>query len=317
MYIVTGGAGFVGSNLIRQLNVLGIEDIWVVDNLKSSQKFHNLVGCHIKDYSDKEEFISRLQEKYFSLPTLKAIFHQGACTDTMEYDGKYMMQNNYSYSRALLDYALTKDIKFVYASSAAVYGSGTNFEEKYENEAPINVYGYSKYLFDQYVRSVVKNAKNTVAGLRYFNVYGPYESHKEKMSSVVYQFYRQLKDTKAIKLFQGTGGYADGEQKRDFVFVQDVARINTWFLEQDVIKGIFNVGTGVAQSFNEIARTLVALENYGEVSYIPFPKVLESKYQSFTQADISSLRRAGYSAPFVSLEDGIKHYHSMLCQASN
>lgn len=317
MHIVTGGAGFIGSNLVRELNAQGFKNILVVDNLKDSRKFRNLVGCQIRDYADKEDFIAAIREMAVPFANVEAIFHQGACTDTMEYDGKYMMQNNYSYSKILLDYALRNRIKFVYASSAAAYGNGTRFAENFENESPINVYGYSKYLFDQYVRATLPHAENTVAGLRYFNVYGPNETHKDKMASVVYQFYKQLKETRGIKLFQGTGGYPDGEQKRDFVYVADVARVNAWFLSTDIVKGIFNAGTGSAQSFNQIAHTLIKLEKYGEVSYVPFPKTLEGKYQSFTQADISALRTAGYTASFVSLEEGITQYHSLLNQTPN
>ena len=213
MYIVTGGAGFIGSNLIRGLNAQGIDDILVVDNLKKSGKFINLVGCHIRDYLDKGEFLRLIANNETAFSDVEAIFHQGACTDTMEYDGRYMMDNNFEYSKALLEYALRNKVRFIYASSAAVYGGGATFEEKFECEAPINVYGYSKYLFDQVVRRILPHAKSTVAGLRYFNVYGPHEAHKGKMASVVYQFYNQLKQTGQIRLFEGTGGYGNGEQQ--------------------------------------------------------------------------------------------------------
>jgi ADP-L-glycero-D-manno-heptose 6-epimerase len=312
MYIVTGGAGFIGSNIVRALNAKGIDDILVVDNLKKSEKFSNLVGCRIHDYLDKAEFLRLIQQEETTFVDIEAIFHQGACTDTMEYDGQYMMQNNYAYSKALLDYALRNRIRFIYASSAATYGSGAVFEEKFEYEAPINVYGYSKYMFDQYVRRVLPRAESTVAGLRYFNVYGPHEAHKGKMASVVFQFYNQLKQTGQIRLFQGTGGYGDGEQQRDFVFVGDVVAVNLWFSAGDPRQGIFNVGSGNSRSFNDIARCLIDLEQCGEIVYIPFPDSLKDKYQSFTQADLSVLRRAGYPVPFLSLEEGIVQYHSML-----
>jgi ADP-L-glycero-D-manno-heptose 6-epimerase len=312
MYIVTGGAGFIGSNLIRGLNAKGIDDILVVDNLKKSGKFTNLVGRRIRDYLDKDQFLSIIEKDVTPFSNVEAIFHQGACTDTMEYDGRYMMDNNYAYSKALLEYALSNGIKFIYASSAATYGSGAVFEEKFEYEAPINVYGYSKYLFDQYVRRILDRAETTVAGLRYFNVYGPHEAHKGKMASVVYQFYNQLKQTSQIMLFEGTGGYGNGEQKRDFIYVDDVVAVNLWFLEGDPKRGIFNVGTGNSRSFNDIARCLIDLEHCGEIVYIPFPDSLKDKYQSFTQADLSVLRGAGYSDPFLSLEEGIVRYHSEL-----
>jgi ADP-L-glycero-D-manno-heptose 6-epimerase len=317
LYIVTGGAGFIGSNLVRGLNAQGIDEIIVVDNLKESQKFANLVGCRIRDYLDKGDFRRIIQEDKSPFSTVDAIFHQGACADTMETDGQYMMENNYTYSKILLEWALRHKVKFVYASSAAVYGTGTNFEEKYENENPINVYGYSKYLFDQYVRAIAGHAESTVVGLRYFNVYGPYETHKGKMASAVYQFYKQLKTANNIKLFEGTGGYPDGEQKRDFVFVSNVVEVNLWFLNTGPIQGIFNVGTGNSRSFNQIARCLIDLERYGEINYVPFPEALKGKYQSFTQANISALRNIGYSAQFLPLEDGIQQYHSILEEANH
>jgi ADP-L-glycero-D-manno-heptose 6-epimerase len=312
MYVVTGGAGFIGSNLIRGLNANGIDDILVVDNLKKSGKFTNLVGCRILDYMDKGDFLRLIEKEETAFANVEAIFHQGACTDTMEYDGRYMMANNYAYSKMLLGYALRNKIRFIYASSAATYGSGAVFEEKFEYEAPINVYGYSKYLFDQYVRRVLPHAETTVAGLRYFNVYGPHEAHKGKMASVVFQFYNQLKQTGQIRLFEGSGGYGNGEQQRDFVFVGDVVAVNLWFLEGKPKRGIFNVGTGNSRSFNDIARCLIDLEQCGEIVYIPFPDALKDKYQSFTQADLSRLRQAGYPDPFLSLEEGIVQYHSML-----
>jgi ADP-L-glycero-D-manno-heptose 6-epimerase len=312
MYIVTGGAGFIGSNLIRGLNARGIEAIVVVDNLKTSQKFENLVGCRIADYLDKGEFRQMLEDHTFPFSDVEAIFHQGACTDTMETDGRYMLDNNYRYSRLLLDHALDHKIRFIYASSAAVYGTGTDFEEEFENEAPVNVYGYSKYLFDQYVRSVIPQAENTLVGLRYFNVYGPHEAHKGRMASVIHQFHRQLQATGCINLFEGTGGFPHGEQKRDFVFVADVVKVNLWFLSAKPIQGILNVGTGNSRSFNEVARCLIDLQQSGEINYIPFPESLKDKYQSFTQANLSALRKAGYEAPFLPLADGIQQYRSVL-----
>lgn len=316
MYIVTGGAGFVGSNVVRGLNNIGISDILVIDNLKRGDKFFNLIGCKISDYVDKREFRELIEKDKFSTSKVDAILHQGACSDTMETDGQYMMDNNYTYSKVLLEMAVKNKIPFIYASSAAVYGRNTNFKEDQSNEGPINVYGYSKYLFDQYVRRHLDRAESTVVGLRYFNVYGPHETHKGPMASVTHQFYRQLNSTRKIQLFEGTDGCKDGEQKRDFVFVTDVVNVNLFFMNSKPIKGIFNVGTGRSQSFNQIADCLIDLEGRGEKSYIPFPETLRNKYQSFTQANISRLRTIGYDLPFLPVEEGIKLYFPYLKQDS-
>ncbi len=316
MYIVTGGAGFIGSNVVRGLNHIGISDILVVDNLKRGDKFFNLVGCKISDYVDKREFRESIQKDKFPASKIDAILHQGACSDTMETDGQYMMDNNYAYSKVLLEMAVMNNIPFIYASSAAVYGKGTTFKEHQDNEGPINVYGYSKFLFDQYVRRLLDQAESSVVGLRYFNVYGPRETHKGPMSSVTHQFYKQLKSTQMIRLFEGTDGNANGEQRRDFIYVEDVVNINLFFMKSAPVKGIFNVGTGSSQSFNQIADCLIELEGKGEKTYIPFPESIRNKYQSFTQADISNLRAAGYDSPFLSVEEGIKLYYPYLQQNS-
>ena len=312
MYIVTGGAGFIGSNIIRGLNDIGINDLVVVDNLKHSEKFSNLVGCKFSDYLDKREFLDFLVDRKFQFPQIKAIFHQGACSDTMESDGRYMMENNYAYSRTFLNWAVERKIPFIYASSAAVYGGMQTFKERFENECPINIYGYSKYLFDQYVRGILDQVESMVVGLRYFNVYGPHEAHKGSMASVAFQFYNQLKSTKKIKLFEGTDGYEDGEQCRDFIHVSDVVKVNLFFLENQELKGIFNVGTGKSASFNELVDCLIELEGYGEKEYIPFPESLTGKYQSYTKADIANLRQAGYTSHFLSVQEGLKMYHDAL-----
>jgi ADP-L-glycero-D-manno-heptose 6-epimerase len=314
MYIVTGGAGFIGSNIIQGLNAIGENDIVVVDNLKRSEKFSNLVGCKFSDYLDKGEFLNILEKEKFSYPKIKAIFHQGACSDTMEADGQYMMDNNYAYSRTFLNWAIERKIPFIYASSAAVYGGVQTFKEQYENEQPINIYGYSKYLFDQYVRGILGKVDSMVVGLRYFNVYGPYESHKGPMASVAFQFFNQLNSTNKIKLFEGTDGYGDGEQSRDFIHVSDVVNVNLFFLENLALKGIFNVGTGKRASFNELADCLIKLEGSGEKDYIPFPDSLLGKYQSFTEADITKLQKAGYTSRFLSVQEGLERYHEILKQ---
>ena len=234
MIIVTGGAGFIGSNLIRQLNLAGERDILLVDNFApaanlSGPKFLNLWGAEFADYMDKREFRSALNAGDFDDLEISAILHQGACSNTLEDDGRYMMDNNFTYSKELLHFALARKIPFVYASTAAVYGLSEKFSETPANERPLNIYGYSKLVFDDYVRRLIPEIRSTVVGLRYFNVYGPREQHKGRMASVIHHFTKQLKETGAIRMFQGSGGYGDGEQRRDFVFVNDLAYINMFF----------------------------------------------------------------------------------------
>ncbi len=323
MYIVvTGAAGFVGSNLVRGLNARGESNIIAVDNLARAEKFGNLVDGDIADYLDKDEFIARLVAGDFD-DDLGAILHQGACSDTMETDGRYMLRNNYRYSVTLLDHCQNNDVPLLYASSAAVYGASTNFVEKREYEAPLNIYGYSKFLFDQYVRRALPERTVQIAGFRYFNVYGPREQHKGRMASVAFHFYHQYRGDGRVRLFEGSGGYAAGEQRRDFVFVDDVVAVNLHFLDHPERSGIFNVGSGRAQSFNEVAvatinacraaggepaATLTELVRGGAIEYVPFPPALVGKYQSFTQADLAALRAAGYDAPLTSVADGVAAY---------
>ena len=304
MFIVTGGAGFVGSNLVRELNRRGHTDILVVDNLARGEKARNLADLTISDYQDKQEFRSRLDAGTLDLRP-EAVFHNGACSDTMESDGRYMMENNFGDSKALLHWCLARNTPLVYASSAATYGASTDFEPVPRNERPLNVYGYSKLAFDQHVRSLLPAIHSPVVGLRYFNVFGPREHHKGRMMSVLHQLLRQLKETGACRLFQGTEGYGDGEQRRDFIFVGDIVAMNLHFGSAGMVKGIVNAGTGQARSFNDIARTLIAHLGHGRIEYIPFPDTLRGKYQSFTQADVRGLRAAGYTAPFIGLEAGI------------
>ena len=304
MFIVTGGAGFVGSNLVRALNRRGHTDILVVDNLTQGDKARNLADLTLSDYLDKREFRARLDAGTLDLRP-EAVFHNGACSDTMEPDGRYMMENNYGDSKALLHWCLARKSPLVYASSAATYGASPEFAPVPANERPLNVYGYSKLAFDQHVRSLLPAIQSPVMGLRYFNVFGPRESHKGRMMSVLHQLLRQLKDTDACRLFSGTDGFGDGEQQRDFIFVGDIVAINLHFGGSGMVKGIVNAGTGQARSFNDIAKTLIAHLGRGRIDYIPFPEGLRGKYQSFTQADVRSLRDAGFGAPFTSLEDGI------------
>jgi ADP-L-glycero-D-manno-heptose 6-epimerase len=311
MIIVTGGAGFIGCNIVRALNARGRTDILVVDNLKNGHKFSNLVGCHIQDYLDKEDFIARIKAGE-QFGQVDAIFHEGACSTTTEWDGKYMMDNNYEYSKTLLHYCLDNRIPYLYASSAATYGANENFIEEFEFEGPINVYGYSKYLFDQYVRRVLPTAKSQIVGFRYFNVYGPYEAHKGSMASVAYHFNNQLKAEGNCKLFAGSDGYADGEQRRDFVFVEDVCKVNLWFMDNPEQSGIFNLGTGRSQTFNDVANAVIDFHGQGEKQYVPFPEHLKGAYQSFTEANLTKLRAAGYEHAFATVEQGVASYLKQL-----
>jgi len=302
MIILTGGAGFIGSNLLGALNANGVTDVLVVDRVGDSSR--NLKDLRFSDFMRPEEF-RRAIERGILPNRIEAIFHQGACADTTCTDGRYMIENNFTFSKLILQFALASRIPLVYASSAAVYGSSSAFAPTRENERPLNLYGLSKLAFDDHVRSVVARSESTVAGLRYFNVYGPRESHKGKMASMVYQLYRQLKSSGRARLFEGTGGYADGGQRRDFVLVGDVVRVNLALSEGPVRRGVFNVGTGHARSFNDVANTLIARLGAGAIDYVPVPENLVDKYQSFTQAELSGLRDAGYMESFSSLENGI------------
>src|SRR5271156_4353558 len=302
MIILTGGAGFIGSNLLGALNAKGVTDVLVVDRVGNSSR--NLKDLRFSNLMRPEEFRHAIERRI--LPNrIEAIFHQGACADTTCTDGRYMIENNFTFSKLILHFALSGKIPFVYASSAAVYGSSSAFAPSRENERPLNLYGLSKLAFDNHVRSVAARSESTVAGLRYFNVYGPRESHKGKMASMVYQLHQQLKSSGCARLFKGTGGYADGEQLRDFVFVGDVARVNLALTEGPVRHGIFNVGTGRARSFNDVANIVIAQLGAVAIDYVPVPENVVDKYQSFTQAELSGLRHAGYTENLSSLEDGI------------
>jgi len=323
MYIVvTGAAGFIGSNLVKALSDRGEHEVLAVDDLKQGDKFVNLVDSDIADYLDKDDFLRELANGAFD-GALAAISHQGACSDTTETDGRYMMQNNYRYSRELFEFCIDEEVPFVYASSAAVYGAGPDFREERECESPLNVYGYSKFLFDEYVRRNWPERSSQVVGLRYFNVYGAHEQHKGRMASVAFHFFNQYRASGKVRLFEGSGGYADGEQRRDFVSVEDAVAVNLYFLDHPRQSGIFNVGTGAAQSFNDVAvatvnacrrhagetpLALADMQRQGVIEYIPFPPELPGKYQSYTQADISALREAGYAAPLMTVEEGVARY---------
>lgn len=304
MIIVTGGAGFIGSNLVRRLNQRGVSDILVVDDMTDGNKFGNLADCRIADYEDKDAFRRILSRD--GLPQhVTAVLHQGACTDTTEWDGRYMLDQNFVVSRELLQRCVERRVPFIYASSAAVYGSGPNFREDPQCERPLNVYGYSKLLFDQHVRRQA-SFDSQVAGLRYFNVYGPGEAHKGGMASVVWHFNEQLKKTGQVRLFEGSGGYDAGEQRRDFVYVADIVDVVLYFLDHPEISGIFNAGTGRAETFNEVARAVIDWHGRGKVSYVEFPVHLAHRYQSFTQADLSRLRSTGCTVAFRTVAQGVE-----------
>ncbi|MCK9388625.1 MAG: ADP-glyceromanno-heptose 6-epimerase [Sulfuritalea sp.] len=326
-YVVTGACGFIGANLVKGLNERGITDIIAVDNLTKADKFLNLTDCEIADYIDKSEFLDLIESGQLD-GGVAAILHEGACSDTMETDGRYMMANNYRYSLALLDFCQEQEIPLLYASSASVYGDGGVFREEREFEAPLNVYGYSKFLFDQIVRRRLAGADSQIAGFRYFNVYGPREQHKGRMASVAFHHFNQYRAAGKVKLFEGYGGYGNGEQRRDFVYVGDVVKANMDFLESRA-SGIYNLGTGRAQSFNELAAATVnacrALEGkpaqsvaelvaQGVIEYIPFPDALKGKYQSFTEADLAQLRGVGYKDVFATVEEGVADYVKWLAR---
>jgi ADP-L-glycero-D-manno-heptose 6-epimerase len=304
MYLVTGGAGFVGSHLVRALNDRGDGDVLVVDDLTRGEKFANLRDCTIADYMDKQELRAALARGALD-GTITAVLHQGACTNTLERDGRYLMDNNFTFSKELLRFALEQEVPFVYASSAAVYGPNPASREVAENERPLNAYAFSKLVFDQHVRRALASARSTVVGLRYFNVYGPREVQKGRMASMVHQLWRQLAETGRARLFEGSDGWGDGEQRRDFVCVDDVVRVNLFFADGPPRRGVLNVGSGRSRSFNEVARTIIGLRGEGEVEYVPFDEGVRGRYQSFTEADLTALRAAGYVAPFTPLEEGI------------
>ena len=305
MIVVTGGAGFIGSNIVKGLNEQGHKNILVVDDLTDGTKFSNLVDLDIADYIDKDEFISLIIAGEDM--DIDVIFHQGACSSTTEWDGKFMMENNYQYSKDLLDYCLDLDIPFLYASSAATYGGRSdNFIEDRAYEKPLNVYGYSKFLFDQYVRQVLPTAKSQVCGFRYFNVYGPRESHKGSMASVAFHLNEQINQGEKPKLFVGSDNF-----KRDFIYVDDVVEVNLWFWKNK-ISGIFNCGTGQAESFQSVADAVLNYHRKGEIDYIPFPDNLKGRYQSFTQADLTNFRKTECPIEFKTVAQGTTEYMKWL-----
>ncbi len=332
MIIVTGGAGFIGSNLVRELNRIGEREILVVDNLApaanlSGPKFLNLWGAEYADYMDKTEFRRALAAGEFQHVKVRAILHQGACSNTLEDDGRYMMDNNFTYSKEILAFAKARRIPLVYASTAAVYGLSGTFAPVPANEKPLNVYGYSKLVFDNFVRRRFADAaqplKSTVVGLRYFNVYGPREQHKGRMASVIHHFTKQLKETGTIRMFVGSGGFGDGEQRRDFVFVKDLCRINLFFAgllpesPKTPVHAVVNAGTGEAQTFKAVAEALMKVHGPGTIEFIPFPGDLMNRYQHFTEADVAGLREAGYMGAFTGIDEGVRQTFADSSMASS
>ena len=308
MIIVTGGAGFIGSNLVRGLNRRGLDDILVVDDLEPGEKHRNLNALRFRDFVDYRDFEQRLSD--FAGARIEAIFHQGACSDTLQTDGRHMLRVNYEYSKTLLGFAAGR-CPFLYASSAAVYGDGSRgFRESEECEEPLNVYAFSKFLFDRHVRRVLPGTRTQIAGLRYFNVYGPQENHKGRMASVVLHFHQQLGAKKPLSIFAGSAGF-----RRDFVYVEDAVALNLFFLDHPRLSGIFNCGTGRAESFLELAQATARHYPGARIEEIPFPAELRGKYQTYTQADLTALRRAGCAHEFAPLERGVAEYVACL-QAS-
>jgi ADP-L-glycero-D-manno-heptose 6-epimerase len=324
---VTGAAGMIGANLVHGLNAAGIDDVIAVDDLTDGAKYRNLLGAQLSDYFDRSEFYTRFAKGEFG--KLDAVLHQGACSDTMEHNGRVMLDTNYRCSKELLDACQAQGTRLLYASSAATYGGSASFREEPEFEQPLNVYGYSKLLFDNVVRRMLPASGTQVVGFRYFNVYGPREQHKGRMASVAFHHFNQFKDTGTVKLFGAHAGYAAGQQSRDFVFVGDVVAVNLWFLERPQASGIFNLGTGRAQPFNDVALATVnaaralrseaaqpldALVGAGAIEYIEFPPALVGKYQSFTQADLTRLRATGCNHVFADVATGVQAYVAWLAK---
>ena len=296
MIIVTGGAGFIGSNLVKELNRQGRDDILIVDDLKDGQNYKNLRGLKFFDYRYKDDFLQNIEDDDFDGTDVDAIFHEGACSDTMEYDVNYMMGVNYEYSKAMLHYSLEHRIPFLYASSASTYGLGTNgFREGDECEDALNPYAFSKLAFDRYVRQILPEARSQVVGLRYFNVYGP-----------------QINETGEARLFSGYGEYGPGEQRRDFIYVKDVVKVNLWFWREKGPSGIYNCGTGEAHTYNEAAQAVIDAIGKGAIEYRAFPEVLKGKYQSFTESDQRLLLEAGYDEGFTEMRAAVKEYCDFL-----
>jgi len=311
MIVVTGGAGFIGSVLVWKLNSLGRKDIIIVDRLGKDEKWKNLNGLEYADIFHKDEFYDLILEDSFPY-AVESVVHLGACSSTTEKDADYLLFNNFKYSQAVAKFALEKDARFVYASSAATYGNGANGyaddENSIEQLRPLNMYGYSKQLFDLWIKK--NNLLNKVVGLKYFNVYGPNEYHKGEMRSVVHKAFEQALSTGKVKLFKSyNSNYKDGQQMRDFIYVKDAVEMTLFFLEHKNVNGLFNIGTGKARTWNDLVAALFnALEMPVNIEYIDMPGYLRNKYQYFTEAKISKIKNFGYSNKINSLEEGVEDY---------
>ena len=309
-YIVTGAAGFIGRNVVQELNTRGFENILLVDRLGDTDKWKNLVGLRYDDFLDKDDFRRSLTRR--RCRDLKAVFHLGACSATTERDADYLLDNNYRYTRDVCEWCLTEEVKFVYASSAATYGDGTlgygDDDAKTPMYEPLNMYGYSKHMFDLW--ALQQGLFDKISGLKYFNVYGPFEDHKDDMRSVVNKAYGQIMDTGEVTLFKShKPDYADGEQKRDFIYVKDAVDVTLWLGEEGSPSGLFNCGTGEARTWIDlVSATFAALGKEPTIRFADMPKHLQGKYQYFTEAEMGKLRSAGYKRPFYTLEDGINDY---------
>lgn len=309
MYVVTGGAGFIGSNIVRGLNDAGIEDIIIVDNIASTDKWMNIRNKKYIEYVHKSCFL----EKLSSYKGIEAIIHMGAQSSTTEKDFDYLWNNNFEYTKALWEYCAERQIRFIYASSAATYGDGSHgFDDEMDIDRllPLNGYGYSKQLFDLWVKQQAVRYPAQYVGLKFFNVYGPNEYFKGSMASMVFHGYHQIKDTGKIRLFKSYDSkYQDGGQLRDFVYVKDICSVVLWLIENPSVNGLFNVGTGQARSFRELAEaTFMSLELSPNIEYIDMPEHLKEKYQYYTKAEIQKIRKAGYDKEFYSLQEGVKDY---------
>jgi ADP-L-glycero-D-manno-heptose 6-epimerase len=328
--IVTGAAGFIGSNIVRGLNARGITDVIAVDNLKRAEKFHNLIDLQISEYIDKTAFYEAFASGRYG--HVDAVFHEGACSDTMQHDGRYMLDNNYAASKTLLDTCMARGTRLFYASSAATYGGSSSFIEQPRFERPLNVYGYSKLLFDQVVRRALPSGRSQIAGFRYFNVYGPGEQHKGRMASVAYHHFNQYRANGKVQLFGSYGGYGPGQQMRDFVFIDDLVAVNLWFFDHSHQSGVFNLGCGRAQPFNDVAQTVINAMRASHgldalrleqmvadrlIEYIEFPQALSGKYQCFTEANLDNLRATGCDHAFADVAKGVHAYVEWLLTNGN
>jgi ADP-L-glycero-D-manno-heptose 6-epimerase len=311
MIIVTGGAGFIGSAFVWKLNQEGIDDIVIVDELGTDDKWKNLVNRHFVDYIHKDDFLQMICTDQVPFK-IGAIVHMGACSSTTERDADYLWNNNYLYTKTLAEWTLKRGIRFIYASSAATYGDGTQgFSDdhgKISRLRPINMYGYSKQVFDLWV--LRNSLEKKIAGIKFFNVFGPNEYHKADMASVIFKAFHQIKETGKVKLFKSyKKEYKDGSQLRDFVYVKDCVKAMWWLFNNPKANGIFNLGTGNARTWNDLIKAVfAAMKKKKNIEYIEMPEALRNQYQYFTEAQMTKLKKAGCPIKFSSLEDSVRDY---------